>query len=183
MQYRKLSDLKKLEGNPRIIKNKEFKTLCQSIRDNPKYFEARPLILSNRTGEFVIIAGNQRYEAAKVNRLKEAPTFLIEGLSEQKEKEITIRDNISNGSWDYSLLANSFDTSDLVEWGFYEKELGIGSKEVEEESEDYRLIFKFQKDDAAFVQEKLHEDREINKEKLDEHWRERCLLRLLRKTD
>ena len=81
------------------------------------------------------------------------------------------------------ILANSFNTSELVEWGFDEKELGIETKEIEEESENYTLIFKFEKDDAAFVQEKLHEDREINKEKLDEHWRERCLLRLLRKTD
>ena len=42
MQYRKLNELKKLPNNPRIIRDKQFKTLCDSIRDNPKYFEARP---------------------------------------------------------------------------------------------------------------------------------------------
>ena len=117
MQYRKLTELKKLPNNPRIIRDKQFKTLCDSIRDNPKYFEARPVILSNRTGEMVIIAGNQRYEAAKSLKLKEVPTFLIEGLTEAKEKEIIIRDNISNGEFDMSALANEWSDLPLVEWG------------------------------------------------------------------
>jgi DNA modification methylase len=117
MQYRKLNELKKLPNNPRIIRDKQFKTLCDSIRDNPKYFEARPVILSNRTGEMVIIAGNQRYEAAKSLKLKEVPTFLIEGLDEAKEREIIIRDNISNGEFDMSALANEWSDLPLVEWG------------------------------------------------------------------
>ena len=117
MQYRKLNELKKLPNNPRFIRDKQFKTLCDSIRDNPKYFEARPIILSNRTGEMVIIAGNQRYEAAKSLKLKEVPTFLIEGLDEAKEREIIIRDNISNGEFDFDELANSWSDLPLVEWG------------------------------------------------------------------
>ena len=117
MQYRKLTELKKLPNNPRVIRDKQFKTLCDSIRDNPKYFEARPVILSNRTGELVIIAGNQRYEAAKAVKLKEVPTFLIEGLTEAKEREIVIRDNISNGEFDLDLLANEWSDLPLVEWG------------------------------------------------------------------
>ena len=117
MIYRKISDLKKLPGNPRIIRDKQFKTLCDSIRDNPEYFKARPCILSNRTGELVIIAGNQRYEAAKFLRLKEVPTYLIEGLTEAKEREIVIRDNISNGEFDMDTLANSWSDLPLDSWG------------------------------------------------------------------
>ena len=117
MQYRKLAELKKLEGNPRIIRDKQFKTLCQSIKDNPDYFEARPCILSNRTGELVIIAGNQRYEAAKFLKMKEVPTFLIEGMTEAREKEIIIRDNISNGEFDMDCLANNWADLPLTDWG------------------------------------------------------------------
>jgi len=116
MQYRKLSDLKKLEGNPRIIKDKEFENLCDSIRDNPKFFEARPLILSNRTGKTVIIAGNQRYEAARILRLEKVPTYLMEGITEEKEKEITIRDNTQQGAWDMDLLS-AWDDLPLLKWG------------------------------------------------------------------
>jgi len=114
MQYRKLKELKKLKGNPRIIKDKQFQNLVESIKENPKFFEARPLILSDRTGEMVIIAGNQRYEAAKAAGLKEAPTYLMEGLTEEKEKEITIRDNTQQGEWDMSLLS-TWDDLPLVE--------------------------------------------------------------------
>jgi hypothetical protein len=117
MQYLKLTELKKLEGNPRLIRDKQFKTLCDSIRDNPKYFEARPLILSNRTGELVIIAGNQRYEAAKVVKLKEVPTYLMEGITEEKEKEITIRDNTNQGEWDMDLLSGQWADLPLADWG------------------------------------------------------------------
>ena len=117
MEYRKLSEIKKLEGNPRVIRDKEFKTLCNSIRDNSEYFEARPVILSNRTGELIIIAGNQRYEAAKSVKLKQVPTFLIEGLTELKEKEIIIRDNISNGDFNFDILANEWSDLPLVDWG------------------------------------------------------------------
>ena len=117
MTYRKLTELKKLAGNPRIIKDRQFKTLCDSIRDNPDYFEARPLILSNRTGELVIIAGNMRYEAARAVNLAEVPTFLIEGLTEAREREIVVRDNISNGEWDFDSLANGWEDLPLAEWG------------------------------------------------------------------
>ena len=117
MQYRKLTELKKLTDNPRIIRDKEFKNLCQSIKDNPKFFEARPLILSDRTGELVIIAGNQRYEAAKALKMKEAPTYLMEGLTEEKEKEITIRDNTNQGEWDMDSLANAWGDLPLADWG------------------------------------------------------------------
>jgi hypothetical protein len=117
MQYRKLTELKKLTDNPRIIRDKEFKNLCQSIKDHPKFFEARPLILSDRTGELVIIAGNQRYEAAKAAGLKEAPTYLMQGLTEEKEREITIRDNTQQGEWDMDLLSASWADLPLTDWG------------------------------------------------------------------
>jgi len=117
MEYRKLSTLKKLNGNPRIIRDKQFKNLVSSIRENPKFFEARPLILSDRTGEFVIIAGNQRYEAAKAAGLKEAPTYLMQGLTEEKEREITIRDNTQQGEWDMDLLSASWSDLPLTDWG------------------------------------------------------------------
>jgi hypothetical protein len=126
-KLRQISELKKLENNPRTIRDSDFKKLVQSINENKEYFEARPVILSDRTGELVIIAGNQRYEAAKHLKLKEIPTFLISGLTEQKEREIIIRDNVSNGAWDFDLLANEWDTIELENWGVdLPKDLGLG---------------------------------------------------------
>lgn len=117
VEYRKLIELKELPGNPRTIKKDQFEKLKQSIKDNADYFEARPIILSNRTGELVILAGNQRYKAAKAIGLKEVPTILLPNLSEEREKEIIIRDNVENGDWDWDALANEWDENDLEQWG------------------------------------------------------------------
>lgn len=130
MKYRKLTELKKLPNNPRLIKDDQFKILCQSIESNKDYFEARPILLSNRTGELIIIGGNQRYAAAKHLKLKEVPTYLIEDLTEERERELIIRDNVSNGNWDMDLLANNFEIPDLENWGL-DLDWGI----VEEEAE------------------------------------------------
>lgn len=119
IEYRKIADLEKLGGNPRYIKEDDMARLKQSINDNPDYFECRPIILSNRTGQLVIIAGNQRYEAAKLLGLEEVPTVLLEGLTENREKEIVIRDNVSNGRWDWDILANENwgSVEELGNWG------------------------------------------------------------------
>ncbi|MFB5946104.1 ParB N-terminal domain-containing protein [Albibacterium profundi] len=128
---RPLKDLVKLENNPRTIKEIDFEKLRKSIKDNPDYFNARPIILSNRTGELVIIAGNQRYEAAVSLGLKEVPTYLLENLTESREKEIIIRDNVSNGDWDYEILANEWDSEKLDKWG-----VDVWQSDEDDESED-----------------------------------------------
>ena len=117
VEYRKLSELKELPGNPRTIKKEQFEKLKKSIQDNQDYFEARPLILSDRTGELVILAGNQRYKAAKAIGLQQVPTVLLSGLTEEREKEIIIRDNVENGEWDFDELANAWNAADLLDWG------------------------------------------------------------------
>lgn len=117
IKYRELSELATLSKNPRIIKDYQFQKLCDSLENNPQYFEARPLILSNRTGELVIIAGNQRYLASKHLKKESVPTVLIENLNEVQEKEITIKDNLHNGEWDWELLANEWDQFELNNFG------------------------------------------------------------------
>lgn len=117
VKYRAIADLKELPGNPRTIKKNQFEKLKQSIKDNADYFEARPIILSDRTGELVILAGNQRYKAAKAIGLKEVPTILLPNLTEEREKEIIIRDNVENGEWDFDILANEWEADVLENWG------------------------------------------------------------------
>ena len=131
-KYRKLSELHELPGNPRTIKKDQFEKLKKSIKDNADYFEARPIILSDRTGELVIIAGNQRYKAAKAIGMTEVPTILLEGLSEEREREIVIRDNVENGDWDMDALANEWNAQDLLDWGVELPELETMTEVVED---------------------------------------------------
>lgn len=115
--YRELKDLQLLENNPRKITEQSMARLIESIQNNMEFFEARPIILSDRTGSLVIIAGNQRYKAAKRIGLKKVPTVLLSGLSEEKEKEIVIRDNVSNGEWDIEMLKQEWYSEPLTDWG------------------------------------------------------------------
>lgn len=117
VEYRPIAELRELPGNPRTIKKDQFEKLKQSIKNNADYFEARPIILSDRTGELVILAGNQRYKAAKAIGLKEVPTILLPNLTEEREREIIIRDNVENGDWDWDELANAWDADVLDSWG------------------------------------------------------------------
>lgn len=117
VEYRPLEELTHLDNNPRTISKANMDRLVKSIKNNSDYFEARPVICSDRTGKLVIIAGNQRLRAAKIAGLSEVPTVILHGLSEEREKEITIRDNVELGEWDLDKLANEWDIDLLQEWG------------------------------------------------------------------
>lgn len=132
-EYLPLSELVKLENNPRTIKKADFEKLKTSIKDNPDYFEARPIICSDRTGKNVILGGNQRYEAAKALGMSEVPVIVLHGLDEAREREIVIRDNVNNGDWDFDILANEWDAEQLQEWGLDEVK---PFKEIEEDEPD-----------------------------------------------
>ena len=141
VEYRPLKELHELEGNPRTIKKDQFEKLKTSIKDNPDYFEARPIILSDRTGKLVILAGNQRYKAAKALGLTEVPTIVLHGLTEERERELIIRDNVENGDWDWDELANAWDAEQLTDWGVdlptdMKPELEIIEDEAPEVQED-----------------------------------------------
>lgn len=129
--YRKTEELVKLENDPRTITQEQLQKLKESIQSNPDYFEARPIILSDRTGELVIIAGNQRYDACVQLGIKEVPTVLISNLTEEREREIIIRDNVSSGEWDMARLLE-WDYADLMKWGVE----GISFPEIDDFSED-----------------------------------------------
>lgn len=152
VEYRPLELLTPLDNNPRWIKSEDFERLCASIQNNPELFEAQPIILSDRTGELVIIAGNQRYKAAKEVGLKEVPTVLLSGLTEAKEKEIIIRTNVTNGRWDWDALANgSWDTVDLGNWG-------VDVSFLEDDSTNFDDFF-----------EEVKKEKEVSEDDDDEH--------------
>lgn len=133
-EYLPLSELVKLENNPRTIKKADFEKLKTSIKSNPDYFEARPIICSDRTGQNVILGGNQRYEAAKALGLSEVPVIVLHGLDEAREREIVIRDNVNNGDWDFDILANEWDEKKLQEWGVDNIKTSIkDEKEIEDD--------------------------------------------------
>ena len=114
--YRPLADLHPHPKNPRKATEAAIKKLAESIKNNPAFFEARPILLSDRTGELVIISGEQRSKAAKLLGMEFVPTILISGLSEEREEYILVNENTHAGVWDEEKLA-TWGKDQLKEWG------------------------------------------------------------------
>jgi len=129
--YRALADLKPNPKNPRKGSPEEIKALADSIEQNPKFFEARPILLSDRTGELVIIGGERRSEAAKILNMEQVPTILIAGLSEAEEDEIMIRDNTHAGEWDRKKL-DVWQRHVLKSWGVKMEDFKVKKEVVDE---------------------------------------------------
>lgn len=121
----KLSELEPNAGqipglpmNPRQWTKSDVDKLARSLKETPELFEARPIIVTPYEGKYVILGGNMRYEASKVNKADAVPVVVIpEGTSTDKLKEIVIKDNGSFGAWDWDMLANEWDDLDLSGWG------------------------------------------------------------------
>ena len=132
MQLVKISEVKLNPNNPRLIKDDKFKKLVQSIKDFPEMLEIRPIVVND---DMIILGGNMRYKACKEAGLKEIPIIKASNLSEEKQREFLIKDNVSGGEWDWDMLANEWDEMELKNWGvdipnFLEEE------EIEEKKAD-----------------------------------------------
>ncbi len=113
MEIRKINEVKLNPNNPRLIKDDKFKKLVQSIKDFPEMLSIRPIVVNK---DMIILGGNMRFRACKEAGITEIPVIITD-LSEDKQREFLIKDNISGGEWDWDLLANEWDNEELVEWG------------------------------------------------------------------
>ena len=118
-----ISDLVKGNYNPRKLSKKQFEDLKASLQG---FGVVEPAVINvNPDRMNIIIGGHQRINVAKELGLKEFPCVEV-SLSLEREKELNIRLNRNVGEWDWETLLKSFETSDLINWGFDEKELPVG---------------------------------------------------------
>lgn len=107
-----------LPTNPRQWTKTDVDKLARSLKETPELFEARPIIAVQHGGRYVILGGNMRYEASKVNKAEAVPVVIMpEDTSTDKLKEIVLKDNGTFGAWDWDMLANEWDDQPLSDWG------------------------------------------------------------------
>jgi len=99
--------------NPRVIKDDKFEKLVRSIKEFPEMLQARPIVCDPN---FVVLGGNMRLKACVAAGLKEVPVYVAPWDAE-KNGEFIIKDNVGYGEWDWDILANEWDASQLEEWG------------------------------------------------------------------
>lgn len=134
---RNIDDLIFAEYNPRQLSEKDHKSLTDSIK---RFGLVDPLIVNmhpERTN--ILVGGHQRARIAKELGFTEVPTVEV-SLTLDRERELNIRLNRNNGSWDFDMLANHFDVEDLTDWGFDLSELDFATEiEPAEEDENVNL--------------------------------------------
>jgi ParB-like chromosome segregation protein Spo0J len=99
--------------NPRIIKDKAFKKLVQSLKDFPEMAEVREVVLNK---DHIILGGNMRFRAMKEAGWKDIPVKIVD-WSIEKQREFIVKDNVSGGEWDWDILANEWNGELLADWG------------------------------------------------------------------
>jgi DNA modification methylase len=112
-QLIKISQVKSNPNNPRLIKNDKFKKLVKSVQDFPEMLELRPIVVDEN---MIVLGGNMRLKACKEAGLKEV-WIEVADLTEQQKKEFTIKDNVGFGEWEWDMLANEWEQTELEDWG------------------------------------------------------------------
>lgn len=114
--YRKLSDLKPYEKNPRKNDN-SVEAVANSIRE----FGFKVPIVIDKDG--TIVTGHTRYKASKLLKLKEVPCIVADDLTEEQIKAFRLADNKvgETSEWDMDLLGEELGDImdlDMAEFGF-----------------------------------------------------------------
>lgn len=113
-----LKDLVEFKNNPRRITKKDFDDLVEDIKRDG-YHNRIKVNLDN-----TIIGGDKRKKA--LSHAGFGPESLISvlkpnrHLTDDEFKRLNIQDNLHKGTFDFDILANNFEISDLIEWGMPE---------------------------------------------------------------
>lgn len=117
-----------LPENPRTIKQGDLNKLMKSIKEYPEMMDLRECLVYPWEGKYVVIGGNMRLRACRELGLKEIPCKIIpEETTVDRLKAYTIKDNTTQGEWDWDAILNCWEDLPLIEWGLaipemYEKE-------------------------------------------------------------
>lgn len=215
-----LSAIKVNPKNPRLIKDAKADKLLQSLLSFPQMLSLRPIVVDasnialggnmrlstikrivdltpDEFNAWIVNSGAAEDAAVvwqQVRETKKMPDKWIlkaADLTEDQQREFTIKDNVSGGEWDWDVLANEWDAPELVEWGL---DLPIWRGEDDYQSDDMGDTTKTDapgisdNDYSLFSLVMLHENKltlmdELNRVKkemlFEKH--EDCLMEILRK--
>lgn len=131
-EKRKVADLNKYEFNPRKMDDKTFEKLKASINDIG-YAEIIAINTDN-----TIVAGHMRVRAMiALGMIDDEIEVRVpeRALTEKEFQQYLIQSNKLTGVFDFDMLANVFDPTDLYDWGFTAKDLGMPDFAPADESE------------------------------------------------
>ena len=121
-----VKDLKDYAKNPRKLSKNDYEQLSTSVS---KFgLIDKPIYLKN--GQ--LIGGHQRKKILQKLGITEVECWVPDqDLDEREIEELCIRLNKNTGEFDFDILANQFDSLDLLNWGFEASEL-LGLEKIED---------------------------------------------------
>jgi site-specific DNA-methyltransferase (adenine-specific) len=94
----------------------------------------------------IVLGGNMRLRACREAGLTEVPIIYADNLTEEQQKEFVIKDNSSFGEWDWDILANEWDTEQLIDWGMDIPDDWAVDEVLEAEEDNYEAADDIQTD-------------------------------------
>ena len=85
--------------------------------------EVRPIVVADG----IVVGGNMRLLAMKDLGFREVTAIDVTDWTQGQRDEFMIKDNLNFGDWDYDMLANEWEGTDLADWG-----MDLWESEVEE---------------------------------------------------
>lgn len=106
----KLSELKPYAGNPRH-NNQSAQMVAESIKE---FGYINPIVVDEN---YVILAGNTRFKALNILKVKEAEVLVVSGLTESQKNGFVIADNRAGefSKWNATELERMLENSELNE--------------------------------------------------------------------
>lgn len=159
-EKREISTLIEFDHNPRILTPEQESKLRESLE---KFGLVEiPAVDVNGT----ILAGHQRlkvYQKINGNGVIDV-RVPNRALTDKEREEYIIRSNKNTGEWNFDMLAESFDESELIDWGFDADEfniLDIEEGELPELNEEVpdceQMTFLLSNEQASYIREALEE--------------------------
>lgn len=133
LEKRKVSQLIEWGKNPRTLTEKGIADLKKSI---DKFGCAQPIIINI---DDVICGGHGRKKVLEELKIEEVDCYVpSRQLSDKEFEELNIRLNKNiAGEFNYEILANEFNTSELMDWGFQVSDFtGFNIEEKKPEEDD-----------------------------------------------
>lgn len=150
--------------NPRTISRDSYEKLKRSIERNPDGLTANKI--AHKGG--LIISGNQRYRALQELGLEHKPEWFkdLSGWTEEQIEEWVITSNVSAGEWDWDILANEWDDTQLEEWGVDLPTLASDftdtfDLDTNKQSEHFHMTFAFTEYQAGYVTDAIRKVKQM----------------------
>jgi len=111
--------------------------------------EVRPIVVADG----IVVGGNMRLLAMKDLGFREVTAIDVTDWTQGQRDEFMIKDNLNFGDWDYDILANEWEGTDLDNWGL---DLWQEDEEPKEQPKPQGIKIEFNENDFDTANELIN---------------------------